>query len=274
MSKTIQSAPPTSSEQALDQAIARALRDNLVPLQRTVEDLERAYADLVAACDASRVKTALPAMLRTQAAAASLSAGIGVLTNFVTLALQQRDGRAGGARAAAEAIAEHVATAQTEVESGIEADVEVDVEADVESEPAGGGSFEDSALAAVVEAAAHENPEPEASHADSVAPDFDVAGLSNELQELHRRARRVAKVAMQDIKMLRPKDVRIGRENRDICARLRSDMDKARKEYDRRFKVILDHPVDYFHDYAVAILADGDAEALGEYPYPSAVLRH
>jgi hypothetical protein len=84
----------------------------------------------------------------------------------------------------------------------------------------------------------------------------------------------VAKVAMQDIQLLRPKDVRLGREHNDICHRLRSDLDKARKEYDRRFRAIQDHPVDYFHRWAVEILAAGDEKALGEYPYPSPVLRH
>jgi hypothetical protein len=79
---------------------------------------------------------------------------------------------------------------------------------------------------------------------------------------------------MQDIKLLRPKDVRLGCENKDICVRLRGDIDKARKEYDRRFRAILDHPVDYFHAWMVAILAEGDAEALGRYPYPSPVLQH
>ena len=43
-------------------------------------------------------------------------------------------------------------------------------------------------------------------------PAFDVASLPPDLQDLHRRANRVAKVAMQDIKLLRPKDVRLGRE--------------------------------------------------------------
>jgi len=90
---------------------------------------------------------------------------------------------------------------------------------------------------------------------------------------MHRRAKRVAKVAMQDIKMLRPKDVRAARENRDICIRLKDDLDKARKEYDRRFKALQDQPVDYFYDWLVAILADGDPEALGAYPYPSPVRR-
>jgi len=103
---------------------------------------------------------------------------------------------------------------------------------------------------------------------------FDLGSLPREEQELHRRANRVAKVAMQDIKLLQPKEVRLGREHKDICVRLRVDIDKARKEYDRRFRAIQDHPVDYFYDWMVEILADGDPQALGEYPYPSPVLRH
>jgi hypothetical protein len=96
---------------------------------------------------------------------------------------------------------------------------------------------------------------------------FDVGRLSAEEQELHRRANRVAKVSMQDIKMLRPEQVRLGREHKDICIRLRDDIEKAHREYDRRFKPIMDHPVDYFYRWMVEILAEGDAHALGEYPY-------
>ena len=81
-------------------------------------------------------------------------------------------------------------------------------------------------------------------------------------------------MTMQDIKLLKPKDVELGHENKDICKRLRGELDKARKEYDRRFRAIQDHPVDYFHHWMVEILAEGDTEALGEYPYPSPVLRH
>jgi hypothetical protein len=70
------------------------------------------------------------------------------------------------------------------------------------------------------------------------------------------------------------KDVQLGREHNDICDRSRSEIDKARKEYDRRFRAIQDHPVDYFHRWMVEILAGGNIEALGEYPYPSPALRH
>src|SRR5579863_4185032 len=105
------------------------------------------------------------------------------------------------------------------------------------------------------------------------APVFNLDLLPPEEQELHRRAFRVAKVSMQDIRMLRPEDVRIGRENRDLCFRLRDDIEKAHKEYDRRFQSIQSHPVDYFYDWMVEILGGGDPQALGEYPYPSPVLR-
>lgn len=105
------------------------------------------------------------------------------------------------------------------------------------------------------------------------APVFNLDLLPPEEQELHRRAFRVAKVSMQDIRMLRPEDVRLGREKKDLCIRLRDDIEKAHKEYDRRFQAIQSHPVDYFYDWMVEILGGGDPQALGEYPYPSPVLR-
>jgi hypothetical protein len=107
----------------------------------------------------------------------------------------------------------------------------------------------------------------------AAAASFDISTLLPEEQDLHRRANRVAKVSMQDIKMLRPSEVRLGREHKDICLRLRDDIEKAHKEYDRRFQSILVHPVDYFYDWMVEILGEGDPQTLGEYPYPSPVLR-
>jgi hypothetical protein len=104
-------------------------------------------------------------------------------------------------------------------------------------------------------------------------PLFDLASLPPDQQELHRRANRVAKVSMQDIKMLRPGDVRAGKESHDLCLRLRDDIERAHKEYERRFYAILDHPVDYFYAWMVEILGEGDPRALGEYPYPSPVVR-
>jgi hypothetical protein len=265
-----------SLERALEEAVSRALRDNLAPLQRTADELHQAYADLVAACSSSRPSNALPAMLRAQTSASALAAGLSVLSNFVAVALKPRDiDDAGyGEHAAAEEIVNRQ-TSATAVEDAPESS-EAGL-ADEEPSPAPAAHFE-----------SHEAPvelveeEEKVAQAEVVADQaavvesqaFNVASLPPEIQDLHRRANRVAKVAMQDIKLLRPKDVKAAREHKDICIRLRSDLDKARKEYDRRFRAILEQPVDYFHHWMVEILAEGDSEALGEYPYPSPVLRH
>ncbi|MGA9883905.1 MAG: hypothetical protein WBQ34_09325 [Candidatus Acidiferrales bacterium] len=256
---------PKPLERALEDAVSRALRDNLAPLQRTADELHQAYADLVASCSSSRPTNALPAMLRAQTAASALAAGLSVLSNFVAVALNPKDGNgADDSERAEEAFDTPASGAQTAVAEPQAASEAAEPESEWAEElplvPMEAGV---SAKTAAVE--------PGLSRAEEA---FDVASLSTELQELHRRANRVAKVAMQDVKLLRPKDVRLGRENKDICNRLRSDLDKARKEYDRRFRAILDHPVDYFHQWMVEILAEGDTKALGEYPYPSPVPRH
>jgi hypothetical protein len=254
-----------SLEHALEEAVSRALRDNLAPLQRTADELHQAYADLVAACSSSRPSNALPAMLRAQTSAAALAAGLSVLSNFVAVALNPRDQQGGDGHA------EESSSAAVEVE-----DPPATTEVASESEWKELGQESPESASAHAELVAELAPPAEAV-AEEAAPTetapFDVASLSAELQDLHRRANRAAKVSMQDIKLLRPKDVKAGREHKDICHRLRSDLDKARKEYDRRFRAIQDHPVDYFHHWMVEILAEGDANTLGEYPYPSHVVR-
>lgn len=263
-----------SLEQALEEAVSRALRDNLAPLQRTADELHQAYADLVAACSSSRPSNALPAMLRAQTAASSLAAGLSVLSNFVAVALNPRESHGSEERAASNASA--LAEMEPEPvapEPPLRVTPPPELKSDWTEEPAAEEPAEIPVRAGAIEEpiAAETNANVESAADASV---FDIASLSTELRDLHRRASRVAKVAMQDIKLLHPKDVRLGRENRDICHRLRADIDKARKEYDRRFRAIQDHPVDYFHQWMLEILAEGDAEALGEYPYPSPVLRH
>jgi hypothetical protein len=120
---------------------------------------------------------------------------------------------------------------------------------------------------------AHAETESYARHEESV-PAFDLGALSHERQEMHRRANRVAKVSMQDIKMLKPEQLRLGRENKDICIRLRDEIEKARREYERRFQPILGQGEDYFHHWMVEVLAAGDSDALGNYPYTAPALRH
>ena len=271
-----------SLERALEEAVSRALRDNLAPLQRTADELHQAYADLVAACSSSRPSNALPAMLRAQTAASALAAGLSVLSNFVAVALNPREQMGAGAATALEEETEVSEEVPEEAAHKAEKHVHAPA-APAASTPQPESEWAEGTSEASFEAAVRDEiplTEPESSDqiaeppAAAQTPAFDIASLPSEIQDLHRRANRVAKVAMQDIKLLRPKDVRLGRENKDICVRLRGEIDKARKEYDRRFRTILDHPVDYFHHWMVEILAEGDAETLGEYPYPSPVLRH
>lgn len=332
--------PFKAQGRALDDALSRALRDNLAPIRRTADELQQACADLISACSSSRPSNALPAMLRAQTAAASLASSLAVLSNFITTALQPRE------RSVAEVtLLRELAEAATQPESprsplpmpmaaapAVFSAPPVQVEppapafptperprveawlpealADVElraqpgasaasflepptelrvSEPIGPEApvtrtAEDEGVAEITaaewEAAALATAGISADLSEEIAvpgteeaATFDVTRLPPEEQELHRRANRVAKVAMQDIQLLKPDEVRQGRERKDLCTRLRNELDRARKEYDRRFRSILDHPVDYFHHWMVQILANGDPEALGEYPYPTPVLR-
>lgn len=138
--------------------------------------------------------------------------------------------------------------------------------------PAGADEVSEAVAEPAVAVEAPAEPEPVAA-APAAAPVFRVEDLPQDQQELHRRANRHAKVSMQDIYLLRPKDVQLARQNGDICVRLKSDIEKSRKEYVRRFGPILEHPVDYFYHWMVEVLAEGKPEKLGEYPYPSAATR-
>lgn len=269
-----------SQLRALEEAVSRVLRDNLANVQRTAEELHEACADLVAACSSSRPANALPAMLRAQTAAASLSARLEVLSNFVTSSLQPKE-RGAEAVELVRAVEAQFAAPLKEIPPPIMArsmeEAIVEPSASLSVEPVEAPLAEEiveSTWAEVADEVADPFPEPaviEPTEEEQAV--FDLDRLSAEEQELHRRANRVAKVTMQDIQLLRPEQVRLGREHRDLCTRLRNDLDKARREYDRRFHSILDHPVDYFHHWLVAILAGGDLSVLGEYPYPSPVLR-
>jgi hypothetical protein len=261
---------------AVEQAVSRALRDNLERIQRTSDEIQQSIADVVAACSSSKPTNALPAMLRAQTGAASLAAALDVISRFVAVTLQPAPrspfeteiARIAGTISAAEAAAGRVPL-QAEIPATLTEPPSLESQPEPQHEPP------------QHETQPHPAPPLADTRMEEVLADsgylgeFNVSRLPADEQELHRRANRVAKVSMQDIKMLRPEQVRLGRENRDLCIRLRDDIEKAHREYDRRFKPIMDHPVDYFYRWMVEILADGDAHALGEYPYtPVAGPRH
>jgi hypothetical protein len=261
---------------AIEQAIARALRDNLERLQRAAEELHHAVSDVVSACASNRPTNALPPLLRAQTAAASLNASLEVLSRFVTIALQPAQRSpfdAELARLASSVTVEPLSQAPASVRLAQQPPAPVATAPAVRATPVVEHRSAPPPPAPAVQVQFEPEPLP-AEDAAQLSAEFDVNQLSAEEQELHRRANRVAKVSMQDIKMLRPDQVRLGREHKDICIRLKDDIEKAHREYDRRFKPIMDHPVDYFYRWMVEILGEGDASALGEYPYAAPVRQH
>jgi len=285
----------------MERAVARTLRDSLEKLQRTTDEVNQAIGDLVSACSSARPSNSLSHILRAQTSAASLASSLEVLSRFITSA-SQPDWRASFAQPESETSLEPLPEPEQSTPVQIEAaepppaaaaraveqpkphEIPVDYDVPEVPEPALAAveetlrtvaseteAFEQVALPEQVpaaELASSIEPEPPADHSN-----FDVAALPTSEQELHRRANRVAKVSMQDIKMLRPGEVQLGKESNDICVRLRDDIERAHREYERRFHAIHDHPVDYFYAWMVEILGEGDPRALGEYPYPSPVAR-
>lgn len=273
-----------SRGRALDDSVSRAIRDNLAPLQRSIEELQQAYADLVSSCSSTRPTNALPAMLRAQACSASVSASLSVLSTFIAGMTQRYERQASDYE---EAEPEHAVESEAPAPPSRAKTPTREVPAPKAkaASPAPVESIEEPETIEMEAPETEEISAPEelqVTPAEEIASEsvveesaaaFDVSTLPTNERDMHKRADRVAKVSMQDIKMLKPEEVRVGRENKDICVRLRSEIDKARKEYDRRFQAILDHPVDHFHHWLVEILGGGDPETLGEYPYPSPVLR-
>ena len=259
----------------MEQAIVRALRDNLESVKRTADELHHAVNDVVSACASNKATNALPSLLRAQASAASLAATLEVLSRFVAVSMQtgprspieaQLTDLVGRVAPEPPAAPQRPAPSQPVPKAVKVAPPPAPVVA--EPEPAELELAPEPEPLGLMEPTAAAMAEPE------LDGEFNVDRLSPEEQELHRRANRVAKVSMQDIKMLRPEQVRLGRQNKDLCIRLKDDIEKAHREYDRRFKPIMDHPVDYFYRWLVDILAEGDAHALGEYPYATPARHH
>jgi hypothetical protein len=101
--------------------------------------------------------------------------------------------------------------------------------------------------------------EPAAS-ASSTAAAVEIAP---EDEEIHRKARRFAKLLVDEIKLYNQSKVTEGRKNRDIYQRLRDDIDKSRATYDKRYGQTAAAGADYFHQELVRTLCDNDPELLG-----------
>jgi hypothetical protein len=81
--------------------------------------------------------------------------------------------------------------------------------------------------------------------------------------ELHRKARRFARLLVDEIRLYNQEKVEEGRQKGDLYARLKVEIEKSRAAYDRRYGQSPAAPADYFQQELVRILANNNPALLG-----------
>jgi hypothetical protein len=81
--------------------------------------------------------------------------------------------------------------------------------------------------------------------------------------DLHRKAKRFAKLLVEEIKLYNQPRVAEGKHNRDLYERLREDIEKSRATYDKRYAETPVAAADYFNQELIRVLADNDASLMG-----------
>ena len=99
-----------------------------------------------------------------------------------------------------------------------------------------------------------------ASASPTVAPASSPASEEN---ELHKKARRFAKLLVEEIKLYNQPRVEEGRQHKDLYDRLKVDIEKSRATYDKRYAESAVASADYFTQELVRILADNDISLMG-----------
>src|SRR5579864_6880564 len=90
------------------------------------------------------------------------------------------------------------------------------------------------------------------------------APASADDEALLRKARRFAKLLVDEIKLYNKPKVQEGKENRDLYDRLKEDIEKSRAAYEKRYGSSVAGAASYFDQEIVQNLADNDRSLLGE----------
>lgn len=98
--------------------------------------------------------------------------------------------------------------------------------------------------------------------AAAATPQVASASASDD-EELHRKARRFAKLLVEEIKLYNLPKVRDGKLHRNLYDRLKDDIEKSRATYDQRYAKTPIASAEYFTQELVRGLADGDATLFG-----------
>jgi hypothetical protein len=97
--------------------------------------------------------------------------------------------------------------------------------------------------------------------AAAVAP--APAAISADDEEVHKKAKRFAKLLVDEIKLYNQAKVVEGRARRDLYQRLKDDIDKSRASYDKRYGQTCAASANYFIEELIRILCDGNESLLG-----------
>lgn len=81
--------------------------------------------------------------------------------------------------------------------------------------------------------------------------------------EVHKKARRFAKLLVDEIKLYNQPKVAEGKQNRDLYERLKEDIDKSRATYEKRYGDSPAAGADYFTQELIRVLADNDISLMG-----------
>ncbi len=82
--------------------------------------------------------------------------------------------------------------------------------------------------------------------------------------ETGKKARRFAKLLVEEIKLYNQAKVNEGRQNSDLYERLKEDIEKSRATYEKRYGQSVAASSEYFNQELVRILADNDIKLMGD----------
>ena len=95
------------------------------------------------------------------------------------------------------------------------------------------------------------------------APPPPAEEIPEEHAEVHKKAKKFAKLLVDELKLYNQAKVTEGRAHKDLYDRLKDDIDKSRAAYEKRYGSTPAASGDYFRQAIIRILADSDESVLG-----------
>jgi len=111
--------------------------------------------------------------------------------------------------------------------------------------------------------ATEEAPQPQPAVMAATAASSAATPAASDEDELHKKARRFAKLLVEEIKLYNQPRVEEGRQHKDLYDRLKVDIEKSRSTYDKRYAESPVASANYFTQELIRILADNDVSLMG-----------